>query len=558
MPRPLPFDLPSGNTSAPTSRPAPTSPPSLSPFNRSPSTPGSSPGAASLPASPFYGLEREAVALLFDRSNRDLSSSPDSTSRDPIRPFTTSNAPGSDRTRRYSASSLNPIRPPTRIRTPSPPPHPFDGNEGSTSAWLRWLGERRARRVEAEGGDRSRAAQSPNDPLRRLRQSAERLRTVESRLGQGTLARETAVEPPSEASEAYDESRRLLLEVRQRLEDTRTRIEDARALVNNSSSEENDDSDFRDSVVEARQGLDRTVAFASRLGQLASTLTDLSARASALTDSATASRLSELSPRSAPRSPAVRAPRTSTLESTSSASQTDSIRHTVRQLIVASRRVSAAIDRHRAQQEEAAASSSSQPTNVTPLPAIDVPLRVSFPSPLRSSTSSTPSERGLAPPDFAETTSPNPDGLLLPSRPLTRSPLALSADYSRTTGLQGSENYPGERAQLLRIASLQRDIASRALELRELRARGRELDREEREARRLRSEGSQNAQGTVVDPDKEEDESNYWDFSWTTRRPRREVEVEASSSGDETVMQSRVETREERRRRYQVYSICGR
>lgn len=90
------------------------------------------------------------------------------------------------------------------------------------------------------------------------------MRTVESRLGQGTLTRETAVEPPSEASEAYDESRRLLLEVRQRLEDTRTRIEDARALVNNTSSEENDDSDFRDSVVEARQGLDRTVAFASR------------------------------------------------------------------------------------------------------------------------------------------------------------------------------------------------------------------------------------------------------------------------------------------------------
>lgn len=169
-----------------------------------------------------------------------------------------------DRSRRYSASSLDPVRPQRRIRTPSPPAVPFDANiEGSTSAWLRWLGERRARRVEAEGGDAGSALQNPNDPLRRLRESAERLRTVESRTGrriENGYPSTTEATASHEANEAYDESRRLLLEVRQRLEDTRSRIEDARAIVTEADVQE-----ASDSIAQARQGLDRTVAFASRL-----------------------------------------------------------------------------------------------------------------------------------------------------------------------------------------------------------------------------------------------------------------------------------------------------
>lgn len=115
------------------------------------------------------------------------------------------------------------------------------------------------------------------------------------------------------------------------------------------------------------------------------------------------------------------------------------------------------------------------------------------------------------------------------------------------------ENYPGERAQLLRIAALQRDIASRALELRELRARGRELDREERESRRIRAIGIGEA-GIAIDAEKEEEER-----SWSMGRLGREVEVEASSSGDETVIQTHhLQTKEEKRRRYELYAFCGR
>lgn len=76
---------------------------------------------------------------------------------------------------------------------------------------------------------------------------------------QGNSEIVNASQPPNEANEAYDESRRLLVEVRQRLEDTRTRIEDARAIIS-----EGDDHEVSESIVEAQQGLDRTVAFASR------------------------------------------------------------------------------------------------------------------------------------------------------------------------------------------------------------------------------------------------------------------------------------------------------
>lgn len=283
MPRPLPFDrkpiLPNHaryttdylNSSEPPTRaltspsPAPSSTPSRinSPSHSTPRSIGPLSDRNTVPTSPFYGLEPERVALLFDR-NSPSSTASDATSRDPIRPFTTSEQIPIERNRRYSSSSLNPVRPQSRIRTPSPPSVPFDGSsEGSTSAWLRWLGERRARRVEAGGGDSDRAMQSSNDPLRRLRQSAERLRTVESRLGTGGITNSSTLPPPlsTEASEAHDESRRLLLEVRQRLEDTRTRIEDARAVLDEGEQHGLRD---RDSVVQAQQGLDRTVAFASR------------------------------------------------------------------------------------------------------------------------------------------------------------------------------------------------------------------------------------------------------------------------------------------------------
>ncbi|GAA5855604.1 hypothetical protein JCM5353_008160 [Sporobolomyces roseus] len=545
MPRPLPFDQPQTYWSPhyPNSQPSHSTPSPTSTVYSS-TSPYTTRGTTS--TSPFYGLEPEYVARMLENSPNSTIHS-DLNSNDPILPFTNEGNPTqttSNLTRRYSASSLNPIRPTTRIRTPSPPPHPFDGNEGSTSAWLRWLGERRARRVEAEGGDPVRAAQNPNDPLRRLRQSAERLRTVESRMEGSAVAEDTASAPSQvvDASTAYEESRVLLAEVRQRLDDTRMRIADARAMAGE-ETDGNSESRAGEGSVQARQGLERTVVFATRLGQLASTLTDLSERAAALTNSPSRA----FTPSSRIFSPSIPSTGTSP-ESPASAAQTDSIRHTIRQLIVASRRVSAAIDRHReatSHHENSSPTSSASP----PLPATNIPLRVSLPSPLRSSSSNADSPQL----DLAQTTSPNPDGLLLPSRPFTHSPLSLPNNGVRGLDVGEGENYPGERAQLLRIAALQRDIASRALELRELRARGRELDREERESRRLRAMGSGEA-GVAIDAEKEEEERN-----WSMGRLGREVEVEASSSGDETIVQPhQLQTKEEKRRRYELYAFCGR
>ncbi|GAA5894787.1 uncharacterized protein JCM6883_002209 [Sporobolomyces salmoneus] len=544
MPRPLPYDQLPANSPSHSSPRTPFQPTPRSPIQARPTA-----------TSPFYGLEPEAVAVHFE-GQIDRPSFP-SSSGEPIRPFTTSDPLPVNNRRRLSASSLDPVRPQIRIRTPSPPSVPFDANsEGSTSAWLRWLGERRARRVEAEGGDSTRAMQNPNDPLRRLRQSAERLRTVESRIGQTNDNIDPS--PSSEANEAYAESRRLLTEVRERLDDTRTRIEDARSIINNE-----DDQDTRDSVAQARLGLDRSVAFASRLRQLASTLTDLSERASALATSS-----AQPPHRSVDSSTNPSSSQTTSIESPLSASQTDSIRNTVRQLIIASRRVSVAIDRHRAQQASASSTSSSslpQSSNILPpFPPTDLPLRISLPSPLRSSSysSATTSSQAFDPLNVSsQDTSPNPDGLLLPSRPLTQSPLPSSISTSNEFRSVGGENYPGERAQLLRIATLQRDIASRALELRELRARGRELDREERETRRVRLEGGQIMPLLAVDPDKEDEEGEgeeHEDTRWLIRRLAREVEVEAYSSGDETVTQSRKKIKEEQKRRYELYAVCGR
>jgi len=83
--------------------------------------------------------------------------------------------------------------------------------------------------------------------------------------------------------------------------------------------------------------------------------------------------------------------------------------------------------------------------------------------------------------------------------------------------------------------------------LRELRARGRELDREERESRSIRAVG---IGGTEIAADAEKEEGD---------RLGREVEVEASSSGDETIVQpNALPSKEEERRRYELYAFCGR
>ena len=95
------------------------------------------------------------------------------------------------------------------------------------------------------------------------------MRTVETRL-EGPATTEEPPTPSSqvvEASNAYEESRVLLAEVRQRLDDTRARIADARSMA----GEEHDGVNAArvgDGTVQARQGLDRTVAFATRYALL--------------------------------------------------------------------------------------------------------------------------------------------------------------------------------------------------------------------------------------------------------------------------------------------------
>lgn len=61
----------------------------------------------------------------------------------------------------------------------------------------------------------------------------------------------------------------------------------------------------------------------------------------------------------------------------------------------------------------------------------------------------------------------------------------------------------------------------------------------------------------AIDADKdEEDEEEH--ARWLLRRLGRQVEVEANSSGDETVTHSRHKTTEDRKRQYEVYAFCGR
>lgn len=198
----------------------------------------------------------------------------------------------------------------------------------------------------------------------------------------------------------------------------------------------------------------------------------------------------------------------------------------MQQLILMSRRVSAVIAQHREQVGTTSAnlppptfdargesSSTLLPSSFPSAPNLHDPLPIIVPAYLRERT---------PPPN----TSLNTDGLLLP-RPsvlegtspavFSASPQAMSpaaspepgpSSISRRLSLSNAsrdddnddgptirESYPGERAQLMRIAQLQSDIAQRAGELRALRAQGDELDRERRQQRQDREERRRTAAG---------------------------------------------------------------
>ncbi|GAA5903446.1 hypothetical protein JCM6882_006550 [Rhodosporidiobolus microsporus] len=467
---------------------------------------------------------------------------------------------------------------PSRSRLPPPPSTPFDAPaEDSTTAWSHWLDERRQRRATLAAASatvglpptvrtpRSSVSNTTSERLDRLRQSAERLRSLDRRVDEITqrnaarrafptsnssgssslTTRGVAAEAPSEAepfslSSSLDSSRQLLEQVRRRLDETRQRVDEASERVQRNTQtlveraiRQDEEADRL--LMDSRERMEWGASFIERLEQLIQTLTTLSERASALPDSLDS--LSSAAPVPPWRLPPSSLPSSSPLETPSAAAATDSLRHTVRQLITASRRVSAAINQHResitaaatrfsaptpATSEETAASSSNVEEEHVPLLRTDVPLPVSLPSPSSPSRDTFVPPTGLhIPPINIPPVSPNPSGLLLPTStgtfptstapfafPLTASPRPISPslpsnDYPSPqtphplvlplpavqphTGpqayaqaqAQAQENYPGERAQLLRIAQLQRDIAARAGELRELRRRTEELEREQ-------------------------------------------------------------------------------
>lgn len=156
------------------------------------------------------------------------------------------------------------------------------------------------------------------------------------------------------------------------------------------------------------------------------------------------------------------------LETPTLARHTDGIRNTVRQLLLASRRVNDAVERHRQRQLIL--------DPAQPLPVV-LPDRSLSPSPRHPASAS------------------NLDPL---GPPFTSSPLPLSRTSASPAPSAEAENYPGERAQLLRIEQLQADIASRANELRDLRERSLELERAQRAiARRAAFESSDSEDGGV-------------------------------------------------------------
>ncbi|GAA5861959.1 hypothetical protein JCM1840_006888 [Sporobolomyces johnsonii] len=584
MARPLPDDPPQAYINAHSSSPlrsplAPSSAPTLSPPPAPLPAPQPVPDSFP-PTSPFYGLAPETVALILGPSASRANGREGGAASGASREQEHSSAVEEVATRLRSSSISTADRPRARRRTPSPPPLPFDSDD-STEAWVRWLEERRARRLEQDGLDATSAATNSTDPLHRLRVSAERLRTVETRLeslrwsSDSLVTRPTvpeATSPPQPSS--FERTRRAMAEVRERLDDMTRVLGEMRRPADAAAREEpNAPAVARLTPAEragaawreARPGLDRTVTFPTRLEHLAQTLTHLSERASTLSPpspSSPAQPLVRLPPLSPPRATPLFTS-LNDVESPSSASVTDDISRTVRQLIAASRRVTAAIHHHERERESiaATASDSTAPSGASfNVPPLHLPLRVSLPSPLRSSSSTDST--------LPQTTSPNPDAILLPSTRFSHSPLsdpdpATTRPFSSLAvpGLSTPENYPGEHAQLLRIAALQRDIATRAGELRELRARSRELEFEESEYRRARrpsvgASAGAGGGGAADAGEKDEDEESA---NGGRVGGEREVEVEASSSGDETVGHPRKSrTKEERRRAYEVYAFCGR
>ncbi|GAA5971460.1 hypothetical protein JCM11641_008360 [Rhodosporidiobolus odoratus] len=498
---------------------------------------------------------------------------------------------------------LSPLYTALDASTPSPshpilpllPIVPFDAPESDSAAsWTRWLDERRERRsalaaASASTGmpptvriPHSSISRSTADRLDRLRQSAERLRSIDRNVDQvasrQAARRATLPDPPplsptattiessavasSSLENSLESSRQMLEQVRRRLDDTRDRVVAATARIQRTTEDGSevavDEREVANGVLrDSRDNLDRTASFITRLEQLTQTLSDLSERAATLAPSPPSPLLRQtVTPRSPPRAPSSASPLRSTpLESASSALNTDGIRHTVRQLVQASRRVSAAIDRHRESVATATAATASSPNPAEehiPLLRPDTPLRVSLPP--------SPSTRPSTPPG----TSPNPSGLLLPTATgtffFTASPQALSpspppatspsttvpplpprprssaeAETQAQAQASGRENYPGERDQLLRIAHLQQDIAQRADQLRELRARGREIEEDQH-----RPSGRDSREGEVKDDDVEQLEH------------RRGTAVVTRTLG--TARKSK----EEKARDYQVWARCGR
>ncbi|GAA5831153.1 hypothetical protein JCM11251_007774 [Rhodosporidiobolus azoricus] len=363
-------------------------------------------------------------------------------------------------------------------------------------------------------------------------------------------------------------------------------------------------------LADSRERVEWGATFIERLESLIQTLTTLSERAAAL----------PIPPWRLP-SPPPPISSSSSLETPASAAATDSLRHTVRQLIAASRRVSSAIDRHRdsitaaatrLSEERTDASSGNMEEEHVPLLRTDVPLPVQVPSRPTSASLLT-----AAPLPNVLPTSPNPSGLLLPtstgtfSFPLTASPRPISprtpsTEQARTALIPppapdqdpDQENYPGESAQLLRIAQLQRDIAARTGELRDLRARTEELEREQRresssgvEVGMAIAEGGEEGglEGSLVrrriprgegnpwtvreeaaeegDGEAKEEEEGEGENEWDSLQ--REIEedrygafVRSVGSRDSglspSASVSRVSKEEKRRRDYEIWSMCGR
>lgn len=243
------------------------------------------------------------------------------------------------------------------------------------------------------------------------------------------------------------------------------------------------------------------------------------------------------------------------------------MRHTIRQLILASRRVSAAVDRHR--ESVASASTAAAPATASPpapAPAVHARMPVILPSPIARPSSTS----FLAP----------PDPLSSPSRRFTASPLPLSP-LSPAPPAPRRENYAGEHAQLERIAALQRDIQYRASELRQLRLRGRELEREGRRVA-LGEAGTGAAGGGEGDEgEKEEEEDDEGDghdevreggaplaralrlphaelFAGASETFPRRQRVAAADHRAEGTGPKRSSTVAEARRDYEVWAFCGR